>query len=92
MIMTKNVRGKDQSLEMEGNGRRKQEKDRHVCEFFPVVMRRKESCLLLSHTLRLYCLLYLWPSVQSTPVTACTSLELSSTAHSERSKDDMIQN
>lgn len=70
-------------------GETERESDRHVCEFFPVVMRRKESCLLLSLTLRLHCVLCLWQSMPSTPVTACTSLELCSIAHSARSEDEM---
>lgn len=74
---------------MEGDGRRNRETDRHVCELFPVVMRRKESCLLLSLTLRLYCVLCLWQSMPSTPVTACTALGLCSIAPSARSEDEM---
>lgn len=34
------------------------EKYRHVCELFPVVTRRKESCLLLSHTETALCFVF----------------------------------
>lgn len=70
-------------------GEPEREWDKHICEFFPVVMRRKESCLLLSLTLRLYCVLCLWQSTPSSPVTACTSLRLCPTAHSARREDEM---
>lgn len=55
VIVRKDSRGEGQRPEMEGDGRKDGEKNRHVCEFFPVVMRRKGSCLLLSLTLRLHC-------------------------------------
>lgn len=57
--------------------------ERHVHESFPVAMSRKESCLLLSVTLRPFCVLCLRQSMPSTPVSACTSLQLRSAARKE---------
>lgn len=87
MILTCTVHKRPES----GDGGRWEETEthRHVCEFFPVVMSRKDSCLLLSLTLRLYCVLCSWQSMPSTPVTACTSLRLCSIAHSARTGDEM---
>lgn len=73
---------------MEGDGRRQRHTEKSVNSFL-LWWAEKDSCLLLSLTLRLYCVLCSWQSMPSTPVTACTSLRLCSIAHSARTGDEM---